>query len=160
MPVVADAHMFAAASDQPLDVMGLLDQTGNMIRVKDNNFTPVRGSEIVDEPVHKQVIATDYFEFDELLAFPNHLAWSESCAVRQILRRIGRIGSKPERVRLVANPQGLLVDEFGELLGGTDSEFAIGLSDRVEIMKAGPARLNKTVENGGYFHGRFGADGL
>ena len=42
VPVIADAHVFAATSDKPLDVMGLLDQTGNMIRVKDNNFSAPR----------------------------------------------------------------------------------------------------------------------
>ena len=117
---------FAAASDQPFDVMGLLDKAGNMIRVKDNDFSPAWRLEIVDEPVHKQVIATDNLEFDELLAFPNHPAWSESCAARQILTRIGRIGSKPERVRLFAHPKSLPVDEPAELFGRTDSEFAIG----------------------------------
>ena len=74
MAVVADAHMFAATSDEPLDVMGFLDQVGNMIRVKDNDFPPTWLSEIIDEPVDEQMIATNDFEFDELLPFLNHLA--------------------------------------------------------------------------------------
>src|SRR5437773_9965426 len=98
--VVADAHMFAALSDEALNVMRLLNQAWNMIRVKDNNVALARRLEIVDKAVHEQVIATDCLEFDELLAFPNHLAVDQSGPLPQILN------GKPKRIRLVSDPQG------------------------------------------------------
>src|SRR5437773_3985859 len=146
--VVADAHMFAALSDEALNVMRLLNQAWNMIRVKDNNVAPARRLEIVDKAVHEKVIATDCLEFDELLSFPNHLAVDQSGPLPQILN------GKPKRIRLVSDPQGLFPDESQDPLHFSNPEFAGLLRHLVVVMNSRPARLKQFLQAGRAFHVR------
>src|SRR6185369_6770861 len=125
--------MFAFTSDEPLDVMRLFDQAGNMIRVKDNDFASARRMEVINEPIHEQVIATYHLEFDELLPFSNHLAVDQSGSVFQFLH------GKPKGIWLVSDPQGLFADESQDPLDFSNPQLASLLRHFAVVMDSRPA---------------------
>src|SRR4029453_10247083 len=109
--IVTNAKGFTAEANQSFDVMGtgrepekrLPKLINNPGRLKDDDFTRLRTTEIVSDPIHEQAIAAGHFEADDHVSFPKR-ALGNRGPFLEFLRR------KPDRIYFIPDFETLPFD--------------------------------------------------
>src|SRR2546427_3687010 len=106
VPVVANPYPIVAHGYEALNVMRVGYQPGNAFGGKHNDLTAFGPAEIVSQTIYKQMVAADYFQFDDVVSLVKFLSDFQSGAITDNIVR-----HEPERVGSVVDPERLLLNQ-------------------------------------------------
>ena len=104
-----------AQTDKPLDVKLVCRDSiqlpllfGNSLGLENHDFTALRRTKIVCEPVNEQMVTGADLQFHDVLALGVNMVGVEDQSGPDLERLLAVIGRKPDRLCMTADAYGLL----------------------------------------------------
>ena len=75
MTIVADPDAVAADCNEPLDIMGVRNQSRNPMRLEHDDFTAFRLPKIIGHTIYEQAVSADGLQVENLFSAMKYLTF-------------------------------------------------------------------------------------